>query len=528
MTRMVEPAEVKQWLSDGNEIAFLDVREHGPYGDGHPFFAIPVAYSTFETRLTKVVPNRSVRMVLFDGGSEGLAELAGERAKALGYTDIAIMKGGAPAWGAAGYTLYEGVNLPSKTFGELLEIARHTPRMSAEDVAALAENKANHVIVDGRPYAEYNKFNIPGGICCPNGELALRIKEIVPDPETTIIVNCAGRTRSILGAQTLIDCGVPNPVYALENGTQGWFLAGLVREEGADRSYPEAPKSEAELAQLRAKAKSRADTTGVPYISAEKAGQWIVDAGRTTYLFDVRTHEDFAADGVPGVIHAPGGQLVQATDQWVAVRGARLVVMDDDMIRAPMVANWLHQLGHEAVVLEGGIAAARGLTIDPQVAFAPDTVPGISASSLKEKLAAGDVQLVDLRPAMTYRAGHIEGARWSIRPRLDRLGLNSDQSVVLVAGDDVIAGLAAQRLGELGITDAQQLTSNEEAWRDAGLNVVATPNDPPDAECIDFLFHTYQRNDGQAAAARAYIAWELGLVDQLDEQERNSFRLAAE
>jgi rhodanese-related sulfurtransferase len=528
MTRMVQPADVKQWLSDGQEIGFLDVREHGPYGDGHPFFAIPVAFSSFETRLISIVPNRSVRMVLFDGGSEGLAELAADRATAHGYTNVAIMAGGAPAWGAAGYTLYEGVNLPSKTFGELLEIVRHTPRMSAEDVAALGEQKTNHVIVDGRPYAEYNKFNIPGGICCPNGELALRIKEIVPDPETTIVVNCAGRTRSILGAQTLIDCGLPNPVYALENGTQGWFLAGLVREEGADRSYPEGPKSEAELAPLRARAKSRADATGVLYITADKVGQWLADASRTTYLFDVRTHEEYEADGVPGVTHAPGGQLVQATDQWVGVRAARLAVMDDDMIRAPMVANWLQQLGHEVVVLEGGIEAARGLSIDQTPAFAPDALPGISAGSLKEKLTAGDVQLVDLRSAMTYRAGHVEGARWAIRPRLDGLAMKPDQLVVLIADDAVIAGLAAQRLGELSITNVQQLAGDEGAWRGAGFIVVASPNDPPDAECIDFLFHTYQRNDGQEAAALAYIAWEMGLVDQLDEQERNAFRLAAE
>jgi rhodanese-related sulfurtransferase len=525
MTNKVQPTELKQWLSDGNEIALLDVREHGPYGDGHPFFAIPAAYSGFEARVADIAPNKTVRMVLYDK-DDGLAELAAERAQALGYTNISIMAGGAPAWGAAGFTLYEGVNLPSKTFGELLEIERHTPRKSPAEVAAMAKDNANHVIVDGRPWAEYTKFNIPGGICCPNGELPLRIKEIVPDPETTIIVNCAGRTRSILGAQTLIDMGVPNPVYALENGTQGWFLEGLDREEGADRSYPDAPKSDAELEALRAKAKARADATGVRSTTVDQAATWLADTGRTTYLFDVRTHEEFAANGVVGSRHAPGGQLVQATDQWVGVRGARIIVMDDDMIRAPMVANWLHQLGHDVVVLEGGIEAARGMSVPALAPFVPAELQAMSPADFKAQ--AGVVQLIDLRTAMTYRAGHIDGARWSIRPRLDRLELETGSSVVLIANDSNTAALAAQRLGELGHTDIRQLSGDAKTWQAAGLNIVATSSDPPDTECIDFLFHTHQRNDGDRTAAEAYIAWEIGLVDQLDEQEKASFQLAAE
>lgn len=524
MTTMVEPHEVKQWLSDGSEIAFLDVREHGPYGDGHPFFAIPAAYSMFEARVTEICPNRTVRMVLFDD-NDGLAELAAERARALGYSNVSIMAGGAPAWSAAGFTLFDGVNLPSKTFGELLEIVRHTPRKSSEEVAELSRQNANHVIVDGRPWAEYTKFNIPGGICCPNGELALRIKEIAPDPATTIIVNCAGRTRSILGAQTLIDFGVPNPVYALENGTQGWFLAGLKREEGANRPYPGKPKSEAELKALRAKSKARAATTGVSYIAPDKAAGWLADPTRTTYLFDVRTHEEFAADGVRGSRHAPGGQLVQTTDQWVGVRGGRLIVMDDDMIRAPMVANWLHQLGHDVSVLEGGVTAARGITVPQSQAFEVAPLPAISAANVKA--LAGKVQLVDLRPSMTYRAGHVTGARWSIRPRLADLALKAGLPVVLITPEKTAASLAAQRLGELGIGDVRQLSDSIDACRAAGLEITASPSAPPDSDCIDFLFHTYQRNDGDEAAARAYIAWEIGLVDRLDEQERGAFRLAA-
>lgn len=522
---MVEPKDVKKWLHDGAEIALLDVREHGQYGAGHPFFAIPCAYSGFEARVVEIVPRRATRMILFDDG-DGVAELAASRAAALGYSNVSIMAGGAPAWGAAGFTLYEGVNLPSKTFGEVLEVERHTPRLSSEEVVALAEKGANHVIVDGRPWAEYTKFNIPGGICCPNGELALRIKEIAPDPETTIVVNCAGRTRSILGAQTLIDFGVPNPVYALENGTQGWFLAGLQREEGADRRYPEAPRDEAELAQLRAKSEARAKATGVPFISAAQAETWLAEDGRTTYLFDVRTAEEFEADGVAGSRHAPGGQLVQATDQWIGVRGARVIIMDSDMVRAPMVANWLYQLGHDVSVLEGGVAAAKGIKVPSLEKSGVTPLPQISPADLKSRQGGGNLQVADLRSSADYRAGHVDGAVWSTRARLGQAGLDAGKETVLVADDPAIAALAGQRLQELGYENAAQLSGSKGDWEAAGLSLVATPNVPSDDERIDFLFHTVNRNAGSEDDARAYLAWELGLVEQLDEQERSSFRLA--
>ncbi len=519
--KSVSPGDVKAWLSDGVEIAFFDVRELGQFGQGHPFFAVPLAYSCFEARLGALAPNRSVRMVLMDGG-DGIAERAAARAASMGYGNVSVMAGGAPAWGAAGYTLYEGVNLPSKTFGEILEIERHTPRKSPLEVAAMSRDGANHVIVDGRPYAEYSKFNIPGGICCPNGELALRIGEIVPDPETTIIVNCAGRTRSILGAQTLIDFGVPNPVYALENGTQGWLLDDMTLEYGADRSYPAGPDDSGVRDTLRAKAKSRAEKTGVPFIARDEAQRWLSDAGRTTYVFDVRTHEEHAADGIAGIAHAPGGQLVQATDQWVGVHGARLIIVDDDQIRAPMVANWLHQLGHEAAVLDGGLEVARSLSVPPAEAA---TLVALQAISPGEVAGSG-MQLVDLRPSMTYRAGHIDGARWSTRSRLDALALEQGQGVALIADDAATAALAAQRLGELGPTDVRQLSGGPDDWRAAGLAIVATDNEPADADCIDYLFFTHERNAGNKADARRYLEWEVGLVDQLDKQERDSFQVA--
>jgi rhodanese-related sulfurtransferase len=393
----------------------------------------------------------------------------------------------------------------------------------------MREAREDFVLVDGRTYAEFNKMNIPDGICCPNGELALRIHDLVPDPKTRIVVNCAGRTRSIIGAQTLIDFGVPNPVVALENGTQGWLLAGLALEHGATRRYADQPAGD--LNALRARARKVADKHGVGFVTPAQAAAWRGDTARTTFLLDVRTAEEVAAQAVPGFVHAPGGQLIQATDQWVGVKGARLLLIDAEEVRAPMVAAWLRQLGHEAYVLEGGVAAAAsvGGRSSTSAAITQLKAPSaVSAAQMADMLAGGKAQIIDLRPGMTYRKGHIPQAVWSIRSRLAAIA-DPSKTVVLVADEPELATLAAVDLKEAGCRDVRMLDGGYAAWQTAGHPVTATPGEPADVDCIDFLFFTAKRHDGGEAgraASQQYLTWEIGLIDQLDEQERGVFRIA--
>jgi rhodanese-related sulfurtransferase len=519
MLAEIDAPTLKAWLSDGREIALFDVREHGQYGTGHPFFSVPLPYSRFEIELPKLAPNAAVCVALCDGG-DGVAGRAGARAAALGYRNVFVLAGGAKAWGEAGYTLYAGVNVPSKVFGELVEHRRHTPRVSARDIVSMRAAEEDFVIVDGRPLAEYRKMNIPGGICCPNGELVLRIRDIAPDPNTKIVVNCAGRTRSIIGAQTLIDLGIPNPVFALENGTQGWFLAGLELEHGASRRYADAVGN-ADLAALRSHAGKFAAACGAAFVAAATAHAWLSDSSRTTYLFDVRTAEEFAASGLPGFVHAPGGQLVQATDQWVGARGARIVLFDREQVRAPVIAGWLRQLGHEACVLDDTTAAAALDWRRPAGTFEPPALRPISVHETAAGLRTGTLEVIDLRASMDYRKGHMVGARWTTRPRL-AAGLV--WTVAIVADEPALAALAAIDLAEAGSNDVRVIAGGYQAWCEAGLPIEVSADRPADPDCIDFLFFTHGRHDGDAAAARQYLAWETGLLDQLDAQECGVFR----
>ena len=526
MTSFVTAQTLKAWLHDGAEIALFDVREHGQYGEAHLFYAIPLPYSRLEIDAPRLAPRRAVRMVVYDD-NDGVAARAAERLAAIGYTDVHVLQDGAQGWTRAGFTLFAGVNVPSKTFGELVEMAYHTPRVTARELAAMRERGDAVVILDGRPVSEYLKMTIPSSICCPNGELGYRVRDLVPNPATPIVVNCAGRTRSIIGAQTLINLGIPNPVMALENGTQGWFLEDLPLEHGSTRRYPDTV-TPATVKDMREASQQLATRFAVPEVDAAMLARWAAQGEHSVFLCDVRTPEEFATGSLPGAQHAPGGQLIQATDQYVGVRHARLVLFDADGVRAPIVAGWLRQLGHDAYVLHGGLheglASDAALPIPAPVSLQP--LPEISADALAGALAAGTVQVVDLRPSMTFRRAHVPGATWAIRPRLPALA--ADRDTVLIADDPRIAVLAAAEWRALAPhteSRVKLLAGGFAAWTRAGHATEGAENAPPDADCIDYLFFVHDRHDGNKAAARQYLAWETGLLAQLDAQELGAFRV---
>lgn len=348
---MTTPAQIRRALLTNREIALIDLREEAEFALGHPLFAAQIPLRRLELEAEWRLPRRDVTVVLYDDG-DGLVEPAITTLRALGYTDVHALEGGLAGWRDAGYELFEDVNSYSKAFGELVEHRRHTPSLPAEEVHALIREKADIAILDARRFDEYRTMSIPTGVSAPGAELVLAAKAVAPDPDTTIIVNCAGRTRSIIGAQSLINAGVPNPVFALRNGTIGWTLAGQGLDTGQTRQAPELPLDGADEARLRAR--NVAYRAGVKRIGLADLAELERDTTRTLYRYDVRQPAAFEAGHIPGFRNAQGGQLVQETDHNAPVRGARIVVADDLGPRADMTASWLAQMGWEVPVLDGG------------------------------------------------------------------------------------------------------------------------------------------------------------------------------
>ncbi|MEM7124292.1 MAG: rhodanese-like domain-containing protein [Pseudomonadota bacterium] len=511
----VGAATLRAALEAGGEIALVDVREERLFADGHILTASQIALSCLELELSRRAPCRATRLVLCDGG-EGLAERAAPVAEALGYHDVVTLDGGMPAWADAGYHVWTGLNVPGKTLGEVVDQTCATPFLEAAEVKARVDAGDDLIILDSRPWDEYTDFNIPGGVDCPGAELAYRVRDLAPDPSTTVIVNCAGRTRSIIGCQSLVNAGVPNPVFALLNGTIGWEQAGLSLEHGADRNHGDV--SNKAVAWSAAAAGRLAERSGVESIDHDVLNAWLQESKqKTLYCLDVRSPSEFNAGHLPGSVSAPGGQLVQGADDWIAVRDGRIVLIDDTGVRANMTASWLKQMGHPRVaVLQDALQGVDLETGPVPLPVVPPTVPGVVVSDVLGR--EGDVTILDLSHSLTFFRGHAAGALWTLRSRLEEALKKLPDNRPIVVMDDRAGALAAYAVADLqrkGRDDASVLASGLDAWR-AGGGAVASGLEGMLTAMDDCYHPPAELIDDPAQADRDYIAWEVTLVEQLE------------
>src|SRR5262249_8204165 len=268
----------------------------------------------------------------------------------MGYTQVSVLDGGINRWVTDGFPTEWGSNVPSKDFGEKVEVVHHVPEIEARELGERMDRGEKFAILDTRTPEEFRRFCIPTGRSVPGGELALRITDIARglDPDTTIIVNCAGRTRSIIGTRALQRMGLKK-VYGLKNGTAGWLLAGRALENGADRIALAAPAPEG-LAAAEAYAARAAAEDGVRSVDITALDRIIERKAReSVYLIDVRTSEEYAAGHIPGFRWFPGGQAVQRSDDAAVVKHCPIVFCCDGKARATLTASWYRQMGFDEV-----------------------------------------------------------------------------------------------------------------------------------------------------------------------------------
>jgi rhodanese-related sulfurtransferase len=499
-------------LAGTEELALLDVREQGVHYRGHPFFACSAPLSRLELMVGDLVPRKDVPVIVLDGGNEGLAEKAATRLRDLGYLDVSILEGGCAGWKHAELELFSGVNVPSKAFGEFVEHQYETPRIPAQELLDLQSKKQKMVILDSRPFEEYRRMNIPGGIDVPGAELAWRVHDLAPDPDTLVVVNCAGRTRSIIGCQSLRNAGIPNRVVALKDGTMGWDLAGLECERGSSRVAP--PPSRAGREKALAYAQAVAARFAVKFTSEKQIREWRADPARTLYLLDVRTREEFEGSHIAGSRHAPGGQLVQASDEYVGVRNARVVLIDPERVRAVMTASWLNQMGwNDVYVLHdvSGFAMESGPRSQPAV------------KKWKTVTDVAGMTVLDLSTSLRFYHSHIPGAWWGVRSRLSQVFEHIDdvKRLVLTSEDGTLAHLAApEAAAQFPQADIAVLEGGNAAWKgptESGVERATTTRD-------DVWYKPYDHASDYKKHARDYLSWEVALVEQIKRDPTIRFR----
>ena len=547
----ITPAAIRSALRAGTEIALIDVRQESRFATGHPLFAASFPLGQLEAQAVERLPRRTVPVVVYGDGASGdgdggdsdsgddAAAVAARRLRELGYTDVSLLAGGLAGWTADGGELFEDVNAPSKAFGELVAETAGTPSLPASEVAVLLAGPSPAVVVDARRFDEYATMSIPTATSVPGAELALRVRALAPDPAVTVVVNCAGRTRSIIGTQSLINAGLPNRVVALRNGTIGWTLAGLALDHGQARRAPGV--SDQRAGQADAAAWAVADRAGVRRLD-DGEPRSPDDEKRTVYRFDVRTPQEYENGHRPGFRSAPGGQLVQETDWYAPVRGALIVLADDGGGRAALTASWLAQMGWDVAVAIGSIGGtAAGDTAAPSRPSAPD-VPLADQETLADWLRDGAAAVVDLDTSRRFLAGHLPGAAWALRDDLarpellDRLGRPG--RLVLTSPDGYLAAWAAADLSSTDVTTADVSTADQngtagrtqvlalaggtQGWARSGRPLESGPGEML-SPALDVYRRPYEGTGIDPAVMQAYLDWEYGLVAQLERDGTHGF-----
>jgi rhodanese-related sulfurtransferase len=503
--------------------ALLDVRERAAYERGHIYRATSIPRRLLETRVAGLVTAKRTPIVVYDDDGR-IAALAAATLTAMGYRDVRTLEGGLAGWRAAGGRMVQGLNVPSKVFGEQALHRYHTPEVTCAELAARLERGEHMVIVDSRTPEEYQRGCIPGAISVPGAELVLRIGDLVPAPDVPIVVHCGGRTRSFIGAESLRRMALPNPIVALRNGTMGWQLDGLTLERGAARwAPPVSPASRAAAERVAARVVAE---DGVTMIEAKEVQAALARREEADVFFlDVRTAEEYAAGHPAGASWAPGGQVIQATDEYVGVRAGTIILTCDGLVRSVMTASWLLRMGYPRVrVLRGGLPAwtAAGGEVETgqptRMPFGYESaraaVGTISPLILQAELAGGSAPVVvDVDPSDAYARGHVPGAVWLCRGRLElTIGAIAPASrpVVVSCGDGVASTLAAATLATSGYRDVRVLAGGKRAWFGAALPLETGATKLGDV-ADDVVMKPYERGRD---AMEAYLRWETDLDEE--------------
>ena len=359
MATSFSPEQLNELFNGTAPFALIDVREPGEYNSSHIPGSSLMPRRRLEFDLDDAVPHAGTLIVLCDDDGRRVSQ-AVATVEAMGFDNVGWLDGGINRWVSLDFPTEWGVNVPSKDFGEKVEVVHHVPEIDAIELKARMDRGEKMVILDSRTPEEYRRFCIPGGRSVPGGELALRITDITADldPDTTVVVNCAGRTRSIIGTRALQRMGLEHEVVGLKNGTSGWVLAGYDLESGADRDL--LPRvSDAGRAAAEAYAERCAAEDGVRLLDVKGLDELSNrSVSESVYFIDVRTSDEYERGRIPFFRWFPGGQCVQRSDDVAVVKNAPIVFCCDGRARAVLTASWYRQLGYEEVyALDGGTAA---------------------------------------------------------------------------------------------------------------------------------------------------------------------------
>ncbi len=516
--------DLMQFMASGAEMALIDIRNPVEFDRLQVFRSTNLPLPTLEKRISSLVPLKQTPIVLCDADGTYACRSA-RLLRRYGYARAVHLVGGLAAWQACGGLVVSGMYVRSKAFGERVAEDGDVPVLAPPELKAQLSQNDDITLIDVRPRTEVLRSgSVPGAINVPGVELIRRIGELRQLPGS-IVVTCAGRTRGIIATQTLRMMGLQN-VVNLEGGLMAWLLAGY--ERSTKIPEPEGPASDPDPLTHQF-AEAILQRAPVAFLSPDElAAMRGKRSDATLYVLDVRTQEEFVQGHVPDSIWAPGGQMIQTTDGYIAVFNAKVVLVSSDFPRAAVTAYWLTQMGVPNVsVLKGGIEAwqSSGLPIERGT---PASEPlGLAEALANAKLVeAKDAEkewrsgaqptVLDVGFARSYMKAHLPGAIWVSRTYLEQtigdIAPDTSAPIFLACSDGTQSVFAALALEEIGYRAVEVLKGGTAAWIKEGLAIESGPTRlacPADDEWLS----PYERG---AHEMRAYLNWETRLLEARD------------
>jgi len=511
------PADVRDLFLGATPFAIVDPLEEGLFAETpHLLRAVNIPYGTLEGEIERRIPDRRT-LIVIPHDHDGLGEDAARRIRQLGYGHIEVVRASPQDWADAGVPLYTGFNVYSKAFGEYLEHSAQTPTLDVRDFdAAAAQRKLD--LYDVRPMGEYTYETVPGArnlVGVDVGPYCLQAH----DPQDELIVHCGGRTRSIIAAETLRLLGFQN-AKSLKNGTMGWSLAGRALKFGekAEPIVPDAGAAGALIPKI-------IDRLGIDFAGLEALARVLAGAV-LPYCFDLSP----SVRVLPGFIPAAGGQLIQATDSYVAVPNAPVLLHDTDDVRALVTAYWLQRMGYDAWVvkhenadfvvtrLAQAMREAKGRTAQAGL------ISGMLPRSETPERGVASVLFVDASPLRLHEFKRVEGSLHFMRRRFDWKAFteaSQGRKVVLYGSSADLCKHAlrdfAERGYDIGYTDATVDALHEMGWAVTQGRISSGDFYP------DEFVRPIERPSHREEAMAQYLAWEVELPEKMANDQTIAF-----
>ncbi|MBP1934351.1 rhodanese-like domain-containing protein [Ammoniphilus resinae] len=510
--REILPDELEALLLSNEPYALLDIRERPAYNRGQILGSTNVPRYELEFRIPQLVPIQSTEIILYDDEGER-APLAAKSLEENGYSHTKVLKGGLNAWEKAGKPLVKGVNVPSKTFGEVVASQHSINQIAPAELHDQLKRGEAFIGIEVRPPEEVgHSGSIPGFINIQGVELPLVANDLAKQGKK-IVVTCAGRTRGIIAATTLKMMGID--VLDLHNGTMGWVLSGFELES----MIPAGPKPSVESKESAHNfAAQLVKDHGIRHLSVERLREMQQEESYL-YVFDVRTKEEYESGHIPGTVSLPGGQAIQCADDFIAVRNSTIVFVCEDQVRSTLTAYWYLKMGFKNVyVLESGMGPWQESDLEKGV---PTVVPiglqkaagkiiKVDAATLRNERS--NRKIIYVGNSRDFKNGHIPGSVWLLRSLLEeKIGeiAITEDPIVLTCKDGNQAIFAAATLMELGYKRVQALEGGTDAWRSAGF-ALEKGSSGIIGEADDILPRSHERSRQQMID---YLNWEEKLHD---------------